>query len=72
MGQEVYILRTPRRLFKGLEKLSREDACKITAKLQPRYTGPYVVTKKYNPVLYDVEVTPGVMKRCHALRMKPK
>ena len=70
VDQEVYLTRTPKRLYKGMEGLTSEQVRKITAKIQPRFSGPYRVVKVRSPVLYEVSVD-GRIKVCHALRMKP-
>ena len=39
-------------------------------KLQPRFEGPYKVTKRINPVLYETMIN-GKTVRVHAINMKP-
>jgi hypothetical protein len=43
---------------------------KLTPKLQFRFVGPYTVTKKFSPVLYEAQVD-GELRTVHALQMKP-
>jgi len=43
---------------------------KTAADFQARWTGPYKVTKKFSPVLYETIIN-GTPKRVHALHMKP-
>jgi hypothetical protein len=44
---------------------------KISRKLQARWEGPYRITRKVSPVLYEA-IIDGVKKRVHAINMKPK
>jgi hypothetical protein len=43
---------------------------KLTPKLQLRYVGPYTITRKFSPVLYEALVD-GEIRTVHALQMKP-
>ena len=43
---------------------------KLTYKLQERWTGPFQLVKVISPILYDADVH-GVVKRVHAVNMKP-
>jgi hypothetical protein len=43
---------------------------KTAADFQARWTGPYRVTKKFSPVLYETIIN-GTPRRVHALHMKP-
>jgi transposase InsO family protein len=47
-----------------------EKVYKLNAKLQYRWTGPYIITKQINPVLYEADVH-NVMKVVHAVNMRP-
>jgi hypothetical protein len=43
---------------------------KLTLKLQPRYSGPYIISKQISPVVYVLKVD-GFDKKVHAVNMKP-
>jgi hypothetical protein len=67
VGQKFMLVRRPISEFKSIDD---EQAYKISMKLVERYEGPYVITKKICPVLYEANVE-GVLKRVHAIHMKP-
>jgi hypothetical protein len=50
--------------------VDEEEAWKISAKLLERWEGPYRITKRINPVLYEAEID-GETVRVHAVNMKP-
>jgi hypothetical protein len=65
-GDYFYLRVVPKRLYKNeLE----EKAHQVSAKLQFRYTGPYMVHEQLSPVLYSAYIH-GKLKRCHAINMK--
>jgi len=66
-GEYVFYFRVPKRVFKNS---ARETEQKISAKLQPRYTGPYRVIKVISPVLYALDIH-GRQVTGHAINMKP-
>ena len=43
---------------------------KLKPKMQIRYVGPYTVTKRFSPVLYEAQIN-GEARTVHALQMKP-
>jgi len=47
-----------------------EQKVKIKAKLQPRYSGPYVVDECLSPVVYKIRIE-GMIRKVHAVNMKP-
>jgi hypothetical protein len=47
-----------------------EQKVKIKAKLQPRYSGPYVVEECLSPVVYKIRME-GMIRKVHAVNMKP-
>eukprot|EP01034_Spumella_vulgaris_P022164 gene22164-28272_t len=66
-GDFFYLRVVPKRLYKNEME---EKAHQISAKLQFRYTGPYMVHEQLSPVLYSAYIH-GKLKRCHAINMKP-
>ena len=67
IGQQFMRVRRPLSSFKSADE---KEAWKITAKLLERYEGPYRITGKVNPVLYEAEID-GKVVRVHAVNMKP-
>ena len=66
IGDLVMIASVPKQNIKGwVDKKSRA----ISAKLQPRYSGPYPIVKWLSPVVYIVQVD-GRDKIIHAVNMK--
>jgi hypothetical protein len=59
-----------RRPISRFKSADEKDAWKISAKLLERYEGPYRVSGKVNPVLYEAEID-GKTVRVHAVNMKP-
>ena len=47
-----------------------EQKVKIKAKLQPRYSGPYIVEECLSPVVYKIRIE-GMTRKVHAVNMKP-
>ena len=67
VGQQFMRARRPISKFKSVDE---EEAWKISAKLLERWEGPYRITKRINPVLYEAEID-GETVRVHAVNMKP-
>ena len=67
VGDYFYSRRIPKRFYKDDEEKLLH---KIKAKLQNRWVGPYRITKKISPVLYEADVHNSV-KRVHAVNMRP-
>ena len=67
VGQQFMRVRRPISRFKSADE---KEAWKISAKLLERYEGPYRITKRINPVLYEAEID-GAPERVHAVNMKP-
>ena len=67
VGQQFMRVRRPISKFKSADE---KEAWKISAKLLERYEGPYRITKRINPVLYEAEID-GAPERVHAVNMKP-
>ena len=67
VGQQFMRTRRPYSSFKSADE---KEAWKISAKLLERYEGPYRITRKVNPVLYEAEID-GKTVRVHAVNMKP-
>jgi hypothetical protein len=66
VGDLVMIASIPKQNIKGwIDKKSRA----ITAKLQPRFSGPYPIVKWISPVVYVVQIDGGE-KTIHAVNMK--
>lgn len=66
-GDQFYRKRNPLREFKSETDKAKY---KIARKLQARFEGPYVVTERLSPVLYEAEVN-GRRVIVHAINMKP-
>jgi exodeoxyribonuclease III len=67
VGQQFMRVRRPLSKFKSADE---EKAWKISSKLLERYEGPYRITARINPVLYEAEID-GKVVRVHAVNMKP-
>ena len=67
-GDRFYRRRCPVRTFASAKE---KEKYKISMKLQPRFEGPFVVTKRINAVLYEAEFY-GKKGRVHAVNMKPE
>ena len=67
-GEYFMLRRRPMRFY--INKKTKQRA-KLVAKLQPRWVGPYRVTRVVSPVLYEAKIH-GKSKRVHAVNMKPK
>jgi hypothetical protein len=68
VGQLFMRVRRPYSSFKSADE---KEAWKITAKLLERYEGPFRITRKVNPVLYEAEINGVKDVRVHAVNMKP-
>jgi len=68
VGQHFYRRRCPVRTFTSA---SDKEKYKISAKLQARFDGPYVVTARVNAVQYWADIN-GESVRVHAMNMKPE
>jgi len=66
VGDYFYSKRIPKRFYKDALD---EQLYKITAKLQNRWTGPFRITKKISPVLYEADIH-NKMKRVHAINIR--
>ena len=67
VGDLFFRRRCPVRAFSSA---SDKEKYKVSMKLQPRFEGPYKVTKRINPVLYETMIN-GKTVRVHATNMKP-
>ena len=67
VGQKFMLFKRP---VSGFKSVAEEEAYKISMKLLDRYEGPYVIVNKINPILYEANIE-GVIKRVHAIHMKP-
>jgi hypothetical protein len=66
-GDYFYHRRIPKRFHKSKKD---EKLHKLNAKLQFRWTGPFIVVKKVNPVLYEEDMH-NVSTMVHAMNMRP-
>jgi hypothetical protein len=67
VGDYAMVSMTPKQSLKSwVDKTKR----KLSAKLQPRYSGPYLITGKRSPVVYYLQID-GREKVTHAVNMKP-
>ena len=69
VGDRFYLKQIPPQKYSHYSDPKRTQS-KISPKLQHRYVGPYTITNKFSPVLYEAEVN-GEYKTIHALKMKP-
>jgi RNase H-like domain found in reverse transcriptase/Reverse transcriptase (RNA-dependent DNA polymerase)/Integrase zinc binding domain/Integrase core domain len=69
VGDRFYLAERP---ATNLQHYSDEKRTKIALKpkMQIRFVGPFTITKKFSPVLYEASVN-GELKAVHALAMKP-
>ena len=76
IGAQFYLRNTPTHMATttSLEELPKDlrtdDKHIITSGLQARWTGPYTITKKFSPVLYECVIM-GKPMIVHHLHMKP-
>ena len=72
-GQRAFRVRRPVFTFisgTAVDHLHRKQKEKVSMKLLERFEGPYLIIRKINPVLYDLEID-GKEVRVHATNMKP-
>jgi hypothetical protein len=69
VGDRFYLQRRPAAIFKFYDNPNRKAKDALKPSLQRRYTGPYVVTRKFSPVLYEASID-GVYQAVHALKMQ--
>jgi hypothetical protein len=67
VGQKFMMVRRPITEFKSADE---EESYKISMKLTERYEGPYVITRKISPILYEANIE-GKIRRVTAIHMKP-
>ena len=67
VGQKFMMVRRPITEFKSADE---EESYKISMKLTERFEGPYVITRKISPILYEANIE-GKIKRVTAIHMKP-
>jgi hypothetical protein len=67
VGDFFYLRVVPKSTYKSKDE---EEALKLSAKLQFRYCGPYMVTEVVLPILYKANIH-GVVTTVHAVNMKP-
>ena len=67
VGDLVMIANIPKQNIKGLLDSQTRS---ISAKLQPRFSGPYPIVTHKSPVVYGIQVD-GREKLIHAVNMKP-
>jgi hypothetical protein len=70
VGDRFFLRRVPTPAFKYYDNPNRKAKDALKASLQRRYTGPYVVSRKFSPVLYETVIN-NVPRVVHALHMKP-
>ena len=66
-GDYFFRKRNPIREFKSA---GDEQGYKINRKMQARYEGPYMITRKISPLVYEAEIS-GERVKVHAINMKP-
>jgi transposase InsO family protein len=69
VGDRFYLRRRPAAVFKFYDNPNRRAQDSIKPSLQRRYTGPYVVSRKFSPVLYEAHID-GAYQAVHALKMQ--
>jgi hypothetical protein len=67
IGEFFFHRRIAKRFYKDAWD---EKVHKLNAKLQYRWTGPYIITNKVSPVLYEADIH-DVKKMVHAINMRP-
>jgi hypothetical protein len=67
VGDYAMVSKTPKQSMRSwIDKTKR----KLSAKLQPRYSGPYLITGRRSPVVFLLQID-GREKITHAVNMKP-
>lgn len=69
VGDRFFLRRTPTPSFKFYDNPNRKAKDAIKPNLQRRFTGPYVVSRKFSPVLYEAKID-GKYQSVHALKMQ--
>ena len=69
VGDRFFLRQVPAINFMHYSDKKRTKS-KLSPKLQRRYTGPYLITKKFSPVLYEAQID-GNLQTVHALKMQP-
>ena len=69
VGDRFFLRRVPTPAFKYYDNPNRKARDALKASLQRRYTGPYVVSRKFSPVLYEAKID-GTFQSVHALKMQ--
>jgi hypothetical protein len=69
VGDRFYLAQEPDRTFTDYNDPKRIQYS-LSPKLQVKYYGPYVITKKYSPVLYESKLN-DIVRTVHAIHMKP-
>jgi transposase InsO family protein len=69
VGDRFYLRRRPTPSFRFYDNPNRRAKDAIKPSLQRRYTGPYVVSRKFSPVLYEAHID-GAYQAVHALKMQ--
>jgi transposase InsO family protein len=67
IGEFFFARRVPRRFYKNP---FNEKVYKLNAKLQNRWTGPFIITKVISPVVYEADIH-NTKKMVHAVNMRP-
>jgi hypothetical protein len=68
VGDRFYMKRKPHTYFIHYADKSRSKR-KVSYKLQRRFTGPYTITRRFSPVLYEA-IIDGKAQTVHALKMQ--
>jgi len=68
VGDRFYLLRKPATHFIHYDDEKRKQS-KICPKLQRRKTGPYTITRRFSPVLYEALID-GKLQVVHVLKME--
>jgi hypothetical protein len=69
VGDRFYLAHEPKVFFQDYKDPNRLKRA-LCPKLQTSYSGPYVITRKFSPVLYESKIDDEV-KTVHAIHMKP-
>jgi hypothetical protein len=69
VGDRFYLAERPATEFQHYSDEKRRKI-KLKPKMQIRFVGPYTITKKVGPVLYEANIN-GELRAVHALAMKP-
>ena len=67
IGSYAMVASLPKQLLRSWVDQSEKA---VTAKLQPRYSGPYLIVGQISPVVYTLKMD-GTDKNIHAVNMKP-